>query len=355
MERIRMLFEQNQHLVSGFLDNFYQETDLFGTASSNDAIKILQTQIVSLIGENSGEVSQAAFENNASSSQRCQGKAIDKGENSADMSKAAVEDNVSSPQRHQSKAIDEDENSGEVPQAAVEDNASFQRHQSKSVDEDENSTGVLEAAVEDNATSSQRYQSKSIDKEPTTSRIRILFERLRHLLSGFLVYRRRKSTDVSKMPENATIVQAERATVQLFSSHIGNTIKDIEVHFIELLMKKLKNANFVKCNELKDIDWKKMLIVLCIISSRVATDAAYAINDIKNPANTVLMLIHNKESHALPKLTSSFVLTDQEFQNLGGVFDLAFFERRGIYQCEMNDIALDKVCTFIKKNWGDTN
>ncbi|XP_053392978.1 uncharacterized protein LOC128555227 isoform X2 [Mercenaria mercenaria] len=97
------------------------------------------------------------------------------------MSKADVEDNVSSPQRHQSKAIDEDENSGEVSQAAVEDNASSQRHQSKSVDE-----------------------------EPITSRFRILFERLRHLLSGVLISRRRKITDVSKMPENATIVQAER-------------------------------------------------------------------------------------------------------------------------------------------------
>ncbi|XP_053392967.1 uncharacterized protein LOC128555227 isoform X1 [Mercenaria mercenaria] len=126
------------------------------------------------------------------------------------MSKADVEDNVSSPQRHQSKAIDEDENSGEVSQAAVEDNASSQRHQSKSVDEDENSSGVLEAAVEDNVTSFQRHQSKSIDEEPITSRFRILFERLRHLLSGVLISRRRKITDVSKMPENATIVQAER-------------------------------------------------------------------------------------------------------------------------------------------------
>ncbi|XP_053392242.1 uncharacterized protein LOC128554935 [Mercenaria mercenaria] len=180
----------------------------------------------------------------------------------------------------------------------------------------------------------------------------MLLERLQHLLSGFLIFRRRKNTDESRMSEKATIVQAERATVQLFSSHSGNTIKDIEVQFIELLTKKLKNGSFVKCNELKDIEWEKMLIVLCIISSRVVTDAAYAIKDIKNPANTVLMLIHNKESHALPKLTSSSVLTDHAFQKLGGVFDLAFVNRRGIYQCEMNDISLDKVCTFIKAKQG---
>ncbi|XP_053404067.1 uncharacterized protein LOC128558520 [Mercenaria mercenaria] len=142
----------------------------------------------------------------------------------------------------------------------------------------------------------------------------------------------------------------DASMVQLFSSHSGNTIKGIEMQFTELLTNQLKNINFVKCNQLEDIDSKEMLIVLCIISSRVGTDAAYAIKDINNPANTVLMLIHNKKNHALPKLTSSSVLTDQKFRKLGGVFDLAFFDGRGIYKCEMNDIALKRVCTFIKQN-----
>ncbi|XP_053404071.1 uncharacterized protein LOC128558521 [Mercenaria mercenaria] len=138
------------------------------------------------------------------------------------------------------------------------------------------------------------------------------------------------------------------ATIQLLHSHSGNTIKDIEAELKTMLKHQLNSVDFIKFNKPEDVDPSKMLIVLSIIASRVGTDAANAIKGIENPENTALLLFHIKESHALTKQASTSVLTDQTFKALGGIFDMAFVNGKGIYQCEMNDIALEGVCTFIR-------
>lgn len=67
------------------------------------------------------------------------------------------------------------------------------------------------------------------------------------------------------------------------------------------------------------------------------------------------MLFHIKESHALTKHVSASVLTDESFKQLAGIFDMAFVNKTGIYQCEMNDDALKGVCDFIKNAYKEKN
>jgi hypothetical protein len=66
------------------------------------------------------------------------------------------------------------------------------------------------------------------------------------------------------------------------------------------------------------------------------------------------LLFHIKEIHALTKQASTAVLTDRSFKDLGGIFDLAFVNGKGLYQCEMNENAMKSVCDFIKKGISGT-
>ncbi|XP_053389390.1 uncharacterized protein LOC128552400 [Mercenaria mercenaria] len=92
------------------------------------------------------------------------------------------------------------------------------------------------------------------------------------------------------------------------------------------------------------------LLVICITSSRLGTDAIKAINDIPEQAKgkTTLIMFHHKNENSLPKQLSKYVLTTDEFRELGAVCDMAFWKNEGIYPCDFNYKALDKIIAFIE-------
>ena len=49
-----------------------------------------------------------------------------------------------------------------------------------------------------------------------------------------------------------------------------------------------------------------------------------------------ILVFHHKDVHALPNQASDRVLTEPEFKELGGIFDIAFLADKGIYACDMN-------------------
>lgn len=64
-----------------------------------------------------------------------------------------------------------------------------------------------------------------------------------------------------------------------------------------------------------------------------------------------VLIFHHKDVHALPKQTSSRVLTGPEFKSLGGIFDVAFLAEKGIYPCDMNTNAAVAIEHFIKMKY----
>ncbi|XP_053404024.1 uncharacterized protein LOC123545568 [Mercenaria mercenaria] len=74
-----------------------------------------------------------------------------------------------------------------------------------------------------------------------------------------------------------------KAPLQLFHKHEGNTIKEIEEGIKTILVNKLGAIDFTNCQKTSDIDDGKLLIVPCIVTSRVAADAQNAIKDISSP------------------------------------------------------------------------
>lgn len=61
-----------------------------------------------------------------------------------------------------------------------------------------------------------------------------------------------------------------------------------------------------------------------------------------------MLVFHHKDIHALPNQSSERVLTEPEFKELGGIFDIAFLSDKGIYECEMNRVASISIEEFLK-------
>ncbi|XP_045187835.2 uncharacterized protein LOC123545573 [Mercenaria mercenaria] len=149
-------------------------------------------------------------------------------------------------------------------------------------------------------------------------------------------------------PENVS------ATVQLLNTLGGNSVDEMEKELKTTLTSKLGTMNFITCQSASDLDDKKLVIVLCIVSTRLRADAAKAIKDIKNPGNAALLIIHITEAHYLPNQNSSSNLTDQNFKKLRHIFDMAFKSGNGFFQCDMNERSINELCSFCKKHpYGD--
>ena len=63
--------------------------------------------------------------------------------------------------------------------------------------------------------------------------------------------------------------------------------------------------------------------------------------------DVALLVLHHKEAHALPSQTSDKILTGSDFSHLGTIIDLAFLSQRGIYECEMNTVGIERVVSFL--------
>ncbi|XP_053404008.1 uncharacterized protein LOC123566456 [Mercenaria mercenaria] len=159
------------------------------------------------------------------------------------------------------------------------------------------------------------------------------------------VTQKRNSDNKVKRPQQMVDEKDQQTPLQLFYKHEGKTIEEIEKGIKTILVNKFGAIDFTNCQKASDIDGKTLLIIPYIVTSRVAADAENAIEDIPNPENTALLLIHNKEAHALPTQKSSLTLTDQKFKNLRRIIDLAFTTGNGFYHCDMNSRGIDSLCS----------
>ncbi|XP_053403939.1 uncharacterized protein LOC123537535 [Mercenaria mercenaria] len=106
----------------------------------------------------------------------------------------------------------------------------------------------------------------------------------------------------------------------------------------------------VRCENISSIQPDKPTFVLCINSSRNGTDASSAIEGVHKSGRTALLIFHHKNIHALPNQPSDRMLTSTEFKQLGGIIDLAFLAGKGIYPCDMNNLAVSCIESFIQRN-----
>ena len=61
----------------------------------------------------------------------------------------------------------------------------------------------------------------------------------------------------------------------------------------------------------------------------------------------LVVVLHHKEVHALPSQASDRVLTGEEYKQLGAIVDAAFWTGKGMYDCELNKLATEKIYNFV--------
>lgn len=66
-----------------------------------------------------------------------------------------------------------------------------------------------------------------------------------------------------------------------------------------------------------------------------------------NCKDIALLVFHHKDVHALPSQTSDKILTGTEFSHVGLILDFAFLTNRGIYNCELNTLGIERIVTFL--------
>ncbi|XP_056021771.1 myosin-6-like isoform X1 [Ostrea edulis] len=97
-------------------------------------------------------------------------------------------------------------------------------------------------------------------------------------------------------------------------------------------------------------DFNCPLLAICVNVSRIGADAKEALKGVVkvgNQKDVVLLVFHHKEAHALPSQSSDRLLTGAEFSNLGTIIDLAFLSQRGIYECDMNMMGIERIVSFL--------
>ncbi|XP_060589002.1 uncharacterized protein LOC132744335 [Ruditapes philippinarum] len=137
------------------------------------------------------------------------------------------------------------------------------------------------------------------------------------------------------------------ATIQIICKQDGKLMNDIQAALETTLRSNLGTVTFISLNDISKIDDKKMLIILCIVATRIASDAASAMQDIKNPANAALVIIDIDEAH---ELSNTHNLTGDAFKNLRGIYGLSFMKSNGSFpNCDMNDKSINGLSSFCKQ------
>ncbi|XP_046379400.2 uncharacterized protein LOC124151119 [Haliotis rufescens] len=88
-------------------------------------------------------------------------------------------------------------------------------------------------------------------------------------------------------------------------------------------------------------------ILLCVNVSRLGTDVSNALKDVRASEDVAVVVLHHKDVHVLPKLSSEKSLTGAEFQELGAIVDMAFWKEKGLHQCDINQTAIMKLADFL--------
>ncbi|XP_061174088.1 centrosomal protein of 162 kDa-like [Saccostrea echinata] len=108
-----------------------------------------------------------------------------------------------------------------------------------------------------------------------------------------------------------------------------------------------RQLEIVYTSDAKSVSSNKPLIVLCINASRLGTDVEQALQQVNCSKSVTVAVIHHKELHALPPQTSEKLLYGDKFRDLYAIVDIAFLTSKGMYTCDMNNRALERLTEFI--------
>ncbi|XP_033734782.1 uncharacterized protein LOC117323584 [Pecten maximus] len=91
-------------------------------------------------------------------------------------------------------------------------------------------------------------------------------------------------------------------------------------------------------------------IVICLNMSRVGTNIADSLKGMKVDRDVFVMVLHHTNKENLSALTpTSHRVTGNEVRQLGGILDMAFSSDGGLYECDLNNVAVEKIASILRK------
>ncbi|XP_060081610.1 uncharacterized protein LOC132560922 [Ylistrum balloti] len=94
--------------------------------------------------------------------------------------------------------------------------------------------------------------------------------------------------------------------------------------------------------------WLK--IVLCLNMSRIGTNILDTLKGMKGDRDVIVLVLHHTNKENLSSLTpTSHRVTGSELRQLGGILDMVFCSDSGLYECDVNSNAIDKIASFLRK------
>ncbi|KAL4237653.1 hypothetical protein ACF0H5_002367 [Mactra antiquata] len=130
----------------------------------------------------------------------------------------------------------------------------------------------------------------------------------------------------------------------------ADSIEDI----LMTLMKSKINSDtlelkFRQCVSSDDVKLGSPVLVICVVVSRIGTDATKGTQGLTMTENTALICVHHKDAHALPDQSSDRILQSPEYKQCGGIYDIGYQRDKGIYECGMNAKTIISLTNFIKE------
>ncbi|XP_045187837.1 uncharacterized protein LOC123545578 [Mercenaria mercenaria] len=139
------------------------------------------------------------------------------------------------------------------------------------------------------------------------------------------------------------------STILLYSKRQDDVIMVLVKELENWLNFLIKNVSYELLDNIKRRNPEVPLLVLCINSTRCATDASNAIQGITEFQHTSLVVFHHRDVHALSFTPSSRAFTDPAIKALAGIYDIAFLQDKGIYHCDLNEKAINGIVAFLRK------
>ncbi|KAL4237639.1 hypothetical protein ACF0H5_002353 [Mactra antiquata] len=153
---------------------------------------------------------------------------------------------------------------------------------------------------------------------------------------------------INEPKQEFTIVSSD-INVQMYHSKDSTVVTDVIEQLQKQLIQSEKLLKFTPCAKPESAQPDVPLLIMCLNSSRLGTDALRAIKGISDSKRTALIVVQYKEAHALSSSLSKQILSETEFKTLGGIFDIAYTKDQGLYACEMNTQAITDIISFIKQ------
>ncbi|XP_056023027.1 uncharacterized protein LOC125652271 isoform X4 [Ostrea edulis] len=181
-----------------------------------------------------------------------------------------------------------------------------------------------------------KLQKENGELKNETSKLRNKNQELRDEITNLELASRKKPVQVYMYAPsmNERISTAVRSELkEILTQHLG-AIKD-------------RKLDIMSTHDAKMVPVHKPLIVLCINASRLGTDVEQALQNVTCSRSVVVAVIHHKEIHALPPQASEKLLYGDKFRDLRAIVDIAFLTTRGMYACDMNNRALERLTDFI--------